>query len=131
MSVSHEFEPLLTYMERLPAIELPAGRKSIGHGSFANGNWWLKFTLDTEHPLAWRHVQELGHVLNYVSTESRLPTLFMPVSPPPYMNGGVEFLSWVIESTEPSFTPAQCAEWLEGRLPRPVEDLEKWKTDDE
>jgi hypothetical protein len=47
------------------------------------------------------------------------------------MNGGVEFLSWVIESTEPTFTPAQCAEWLESRLPCPVDDLEKWKTDDD
>ena len=130
MSTTHDFEPLLGFMERLPAIHLPAGRKSIGHGSFENGNWWLKFRLDPAHPLAWRHVQELGHVLNYVSIESRLPTVFMPVSPPPYMNGGVEFLSWVIESTEPTFTPERCAEWLEGRLPRPVDVLEKWKTDD-
>ena len=58
------------------------------------------------------------------------PTVFMPVSPPPYMNGGVEFLSWVIESTKPSFTPDQCADWLEGRLPRPVDDLEKWRIDE-
>lgn len=54
----------------------------------------------------------------------------MPVSPPPYMNGGVEFLSWVIQSTEPSFTPDNCAEWLEGRLPSPVDDLEQWKMDE-
>jgi hypothetical protein len=85
MSISPDFEPLLAYMERLPAINLPAGRKSIGHGYFENGNWWLKFTLDTAHPLAWRHVQELGHVLNYVSLESRLPTVLMPVSPPPHL----------------------------------------------
>ena len=55
----------------------------------------------------------------------------MPVSPPPYMNGGVEFLSWVIESTDPSFAPEKCAEWLEGRLPRPVDDLAQWEMDDE
>jgi hypothetical protein len=55
----------------------------------------------------------------------------MPVSPPPYLNGGVEFLSWVIESTDPSFTPNKCVEWLEGRLPRPVDDLEQWKMDDD
>jgi hypothetical protein len=127
MSASPDFESLLAYIERLPAIYLPAGRKSIGHGRFQNGNWWVKFTLDTTHPLAWRHVQELGHVLNYLSIESRLPTVFMPVSPPPYLNRGVEFLSWVIESTEPTFTPAQCAEWVEGRLPRPVDDLEQWE----
>lgn len=131
MSQKHDFEKLLAFMERLPAIELPAGRKSIGRGSFDNGNWWVKFSLDTNHPLAWRHVQELGFVLNYVSIEERLPTVFMPVSPPPYLNGGVEFLSWVIESTDPSFTPDNCAEWLEGRLPRPVDDLNQWRPDEE
>jgi hypothetical protein len=131
MNTKHDFEKLLAFIEKLPAICLPAGRKSIGRGSFENGNWWLKFALDTTHHLAWRHVQELGNVLNYISVEERLPTVFMPVSPPPYMNGGVEFLSWVIESTEPSFTPDNCAEWLEGRLPRPVDDLERWKMDDE
>ncbi|HEX4792369.1 MAG TPA: hypothetical protein VH370_01170 [Humisphaera sp.] len=131
MATSPDFEQLLAFLERLPAIDLPAGRKSIGHGPFENGNWWVKFSLVTTHPLAWRHVQELGHVLNYVSLENRLPIVFMPVSPPPYMNGGVEFLSWVIESKEPTFTPDMCAEWLEGRLPRPVDDLEKWKVDDD
>ena len=125
------FERLLSFMERLPAIEMPAGRKSIGTGRFENGNWWLKFHLDIEHPLAWRHVQELGFVLNYLSVSERLPTVFKPVSPPPYLNGGAEFLSWVVESTDPTFTPGSCAEWLEGRLPRPVDDLAQWDTDSE
>lgn len=129
--MSHDFEPLLTFLERLPAINLPAGRKSIGAGSYDSGNWWVKFSLNTDHPLAWRHVQELGHVLNLLSIEERLPTVFKPVSPPPYMNGGVQFLSWVIESTSTEFTPALCAQWLEGRLPRPVSDLEQWKTGDD
>ncbi|MEO5715205.1 MAG: hypothetical protein ABIT37_17130 [Luteolibacter sp.] len=125
------FERLLSYMEQLPAIKLPAGRKSIGTGRFKNGNWWIKFHLDIEHPLAWRHVQELGFVLNYLSIDERLPTVFMPVSPPPYMNGGAEFLSWVIESTDPTFSADTCAEWLNGRLPRPVDDLTQWNTDSE
>ncbi len=47
------------------------------------------------------------------------------------MNGGVEFLSWVIESTDASFTPDKCVEWLEARLPRPVDDEQKWKLEDE
>jgi hypothetical protein len=131
MKTEHDFEKLLGFLEKLPAIDLPAGRKSIGFGLFENGNWWVKFRLDTTHPLAWRHVQELGYVLNYVSLEERLPTVFMPVSAPPYMNGGVEFLSWVIESKEPSFAPDKCVEWLEGRLPRPVEGVEQWNMDDE
>ncbi|MES2709864.1 MAG: hypothetical protein V4726_24925 [Verrucomicrobiota bacterium] len=125
------FERLLSYLERLPAIKLPGGRRSVGTGWFENGNWWMKFHLDIGHPLAWRHVQELGFVLNYLSVSERLPTVFMPVSPPPYMNGGAEFLSWVIESTDPTFTPDACAEWLEGRLPRPVDDIAQWDTDSE
>ncbi len=129
--MSHNFEALFDFLEKLPAIDLPVGRKSIGHGVFENGNWWVKFTLKTDHPLAWRHVQELGHVLNYLSQNERLPSVFMPVSPPPYMNGGVKFLSWVIESTDQSFSPDTCVEWLEGRLPQPVDDPGQWDMDGE
>jgi hypothetical protein len=124
------FDAILALIERLPAIKLPAGRRSIGHGRTEDGNWWVKFAIDTDHPLAWRVVQELGHVLNYLSVEDRLPTSFVPVSPPPYMNGGPEdFLSWVISSRDVHFSPATCAKWLEGRLPRPVDDLAKWDLD--
>ncbi len=78
--------------------------------------------IDLDHHLAWRVVQELGHVLKYLSINDRLPTVFMPVSPPSYMNGGPEeFLSWVIESTAADVDPRWIAEMLEGRLPRPVE----------
>ena len=118
------FEGLLAYMARIPGIE-----GSIGHGD-EDGIWWVKFGIDIANPLAWHVVQELGHVLNYVSIEERLPTVFYPASPPPYMNGGPEdFLSWVIETKDPEFSPDRAREWLEGRLPRPVEDLEQWNTD--
>ena len=127
--MEQKFEKLIAYLEKLPAIDLPEGRKSIAFGNFNNGNWWLKFSLTTSHPLAWRHVQEIGHVLNYLSLDERLPSIFMPVSPPPYINGGVEFLSWVIESTEPAFTPDKCAKWLEERLPKPVEREINWAVD--
>jgi hypothetical protein len=126
-----KFQRLLSFLERLPAIDLPAGRKSIGCGDSENGAWWVKFRIDTKHKLAWRHVQELGHVLNYLSIDERLPTVFMPVSPPPYLNGGEECLSWVIESTKPGFTPNLCAQWLEERLPKPVDDPQEWANDDE
>lgn len=43
------------------------------------------------------------------------------------MNGGPnEFLSWVIESKDKEFKTGTCAEWLEGRLPNPVNDIEQW-----
>jgi hypothetical protein len=41
-----------------------------------------------------------------------------------------QFLSWVIECSDTDFSAADCAEWLEGRLPRPVEDLTQWEFDD-
>jgi hypothetical protein len=48
------------------------------------------------------------------------------------MNGGPrDFLSWVIESTSPEFAPERRAEWLEGRLPRPVDDLSQWKEEED
>ena len=121
------FEPLKSYLSTVPSV------RDISSGLSEDGYWWVKFTIDIEHPLAWSVVQELGHVLNYVSLDERLPTVFMPVSPPPYMNGGPrEFLSWVIESKRKDFKPEQCAKWLEGRLPRPVTDIEQWRiTDDD
>jgi hypothetical protein len=117
------FAKLLAYLERVPALVKP-----IGHGSELDGTWWVKFSLDIRHSLAWHVVQELGHVLNYMSLEERLPTVFKPVSPPPYLNGGPEdFLSWVVECNDKDFRPGTLAEWLEGRLPRPVEEVNQWR----
>ena len=114
--------PLKSYLSKVPAIT-----GAIGSGFSDEGLWWVKFTINLDHPLAWSVVQELGYVLNYLSLDERLPTVFMPVSPPPYMNGGPrDFLSWVIESKDKDFTPNACTQWLEGRLPRPVDDLAQW-----
>jgi hypothetical protein len=127
MGDDRDFNTLLAYLARIPGIE-----GKIGFGRFDNGNWWVKFGIDISHPLAWNVVQELGCVLNYLSINDRLPTVFMPVSPAPYMNGGPrEFLSWVIESKDPEFKPGTCTKWLEGRLPQPVEDVSAWPADDE
>ena len=121
-----DFSSLETFLRRVPAI-----RDSIGSGTDEYGMWWVKFDIDIDHELAWRVVQEFGHVLNYVSLDERLPTVFKPVSPPPYLNGGPhDFLSWVIECENSDFAPQQCAKWLEGRLPKPVDDLETWKNED-
>ena len=126
MGNSKEFEGLLAFLGRVPAIQ-----GHIGSGRLDNDNWWVKFGLDIEHPLAWHAVQELGCVLNYLSVDERLPTTFFPVSPAPYLNGGPEdFLSWVIESTDPGFSPDNAAKWLEARLPNPVDDLTQWQAED-
>ncbi|WP_338690704.1 hypothetical protein V5279_29750 [Bradyrhizobium sp. 26S5] len=82
MSEDSEFIALTTLLNRIPAIK---GRIGTGRDDAA---WSVKFVIDISDPLAWRVVQELGHVLNYLSLTERLPTVFMPVSPPPYLNGG-------------------------------------------
>jgi hypothetical protein len=121
------FDTLLNFLARVPSI-----KGQVTSGFYDSGLWWVKFRIDIHHPLAWRVVQEFGHILNYMSLTERLPTVFMPVSPPVYLNGGPdEFLSWVIESTDTFFTPELCAEWLEGRLPRPVEAPESWESEDQ
>ena len=123
MAANYDLGVLEKYLSRVPGI-----KSSIAKGYFENGNWWVKFSIDITHHLAWQVIQELGYVLNYISVNERLPTVFVPVSPPPYMNGGPEdFLSWVIEAQDIEFTPSLCVEWLEGRLPRPVEDVEQWE----
>jgi hypothetical protein len=115
------FKTLIDYLEKVPSINKP-----ISFGE-EEGLWWIKFTIDIENKLAWNVVQEFGHVMNYLSIDERLPTTFYPVSPPPYMNGGpYDFLSWVIETKDKEFKPGTLMKWLEGRLPRPVEDLEQW-----
>jgi hypothetical protein len=122
MSDDTEFEPLTDFLRRVPAVQ-----RVIGTGKLNSGGWFAKFGIDIDHPLAWNVVQELGHILNYLSLDDRLPTVFMPVSPPPYMNGGPrDYLSWVIECSDPSFGPDSALKWLEGRLPKPVEDEQEW-----
>jgi len=119
------FNTLIEYLSEVPTIH-----GEIGKGAEEDGRWWVKFEIDINHEYSWHTVQEMGHVLNYLSVDERLPTSFHPVSPPPYMNGGPgEFLSWVIECNDPEFKPGTCAKWLEGRLPRPVDDLEQWKNE--
>ena len=120
-----KFEALIDFLARIPAVDVnDTPSRGMGSGESDNG-WWVKFTIDIDHDLAWHTVQELGHVLNLLSVEERLPTVFMPVSPPPYMNGGPEeFLSWVIEGED--MPPGTVAKWLEERMPKPVEDEAAW-----
>jgi hypothetical protein len=126
MNDDRAFQALEAYLSSVPSVQQP-----FGHGFGSEGSWWVKFSLDIEHPLAWQVVQEIGHVLNYLSIDERLPTVFKPVSPPPYMNGGPrDFLSWVIECSDKDFKPGTVAKWLEGRLPRPVNEIKQWLIDE-
>ena len=119
------FEKLIAFLKRVPGIS-----EWIGKGRNQQGLWWVKFAINIDHPLAWYVVQGLGFVLNNVSFTERLPTVFMPVSPPPYLNEGPrECSSWVIESKDTDFSPDMCVEWLESRLPQPVDDPSAWPTE--
>ncbi|MCB0648988.1 MAG: hypothetical protein KDC49_20100 [Saprospiraceae bacterium] len=120
------FKSLIDYLEKVPAIKSP-----IAMGFDDKGLWWIKFRIDIENEYAWSVIQELGCVVNYLSMNERLPTVFYPVSPAPYLNGGpAEFLSWVIETKDKDFKPGNLKKWLEGRLPNPVDDLEQWILDE-
>jgi hypothetical protein len=127
-----KFAKLIDFLVRIPAIEInDTSTRGIGSGE-SDAGWWVKFQIDIDHDLAWHTVQEMGHVLNYLALNERLPTVFKPVSPPPYMNGGPEeYLSWVIEGAD--MPPGTVATWLEERLPKPVEEEAAWlgEADDE
>jgi len=122
------FEKLVGYLCRIPSIEHnDTPSRGIGCGIDKSGDWWIKFGIDVEHPLAWHVVQALGFVLNHLSLTERLPTVFKPDSPPPYLNGGPkEYLSWVIECYHSGTPPDLIAEWLESELPQPVDDEGRW-----
>src|SRR5262245_54255347 len=127
MSEHHpKFGKLIDFLVRIPPIETnDTPSRGIGSGE-ADGQWWVKFSFDIDHDLAWHAVQEFGHVLNYLSLDERLATSFKPVSPPPYLNGGPEeFLSWVIEGPS-ALAPGTVADQLEARLPKPAEDEAAW-----
>ena len=52
-----QFVELEGYLHRVPGIE-----HGIGKGKSSDGNWWVKFSIDIEHPLAW-HVVRLSTAL--------------------------------------------------------------------
>jgi hypothetical protein len=113
---------LTAFLSRIPGLSV------ISNSRPNESQWWVKLDIDITSEFAWHVVQELGFVLNYISLTEVLPTVFKPVSPPPYLNGGPqEMLSWVIESSMPFVDPALIALELEARLPSPVDDVEQWR----
>lgn len=121
-SDENALQALISFLKRVPAISHIAGDQ------WPNGGWWVKFTIDIDHSLAWSVVQQLSYVLNNVSLTERVPTVFKPTSPPPYLNGGPrEYLSWVIECDTKDFSPEVAVKWLDSRLPCPVDDESMWK----
>lgn len=124
--IKNRFPELVSFLNRIPAVTVLSS--DVGPQTY----WWVKLSIDIDHPLAWSVVQALGFVFNEISISERLPTLFMPVSPPPYLNGGPrDYLSWVVESRFSYVDPAWIALVLKERLPSPVEDETAWRFNDE
>lgn len=112
---------LKAFLDKIPGLKVMSFNKTLDY------KWWVKFDIDISHKLAWHIIQELGFVFNYISLTEKLPTVFMPVSPPPYLNGGPEeCLSWVIESRISYLDPKYIVDVLEERLPNPVEEEDQW-----
>jgi hypothetical protein len=122
--IQEGLDDLKTLLTKIPCIEFVATSK-VGEPF-----WWLKFNIDINSKIAWSVVQELGHILNYLSSNDKLPTTFYPVSPPPYLNGGPkEFLSWVIEPVIPYVDSNNIYAYLVGRFPEDYNKEESWLLD--
>lgn len=114
---------LVDFLNKIPSVEV------ISNDLTPDAYWWIKLNIDINNKISWNIVQELGFVLNYISIQEPLPTIFKPVSPPPYLNGDAEeCLSWVIESTFNYIDPKWIKEMIEGRLPNPIDDEKEWET---
>lgn len=113
---------LVDYLSKLPGVSIMSSKVT------PDAYWWVKFHIDISNKLSWKVVQELGHVMNLICISEPLPTIFKPVSAPPYLNGGPEeCLDWVIESTFNYIDPVWIKDTLEGRLPSPVENGSEWE----
>ena len=121
-----EFDRLIEFLDSLPAIsrfEHPVP-PNYGMGRFEDGNWWIKFQIDIEDELAWDIVQLLAFVANGAALNDPFPTQFFPSAPPPENGGGPkELLAWVVESTDPKFTPDEFRDALSFYIPTEREDI--------
>ena len=113
---------LSDYLRRIPGLELSFVSEP------GEEPWRIGFSIVITHPLAWDVVQHLAWVLNNLSLQEKLPVRFMPMSAPPYLNGGPRHhLWWVLFSIAPAVDPAEIARVLEDSLPSPVEDVAAWR----
>ncbi len=116
---------LVALLNQIPSVQV------ISQDVTPEAYWWIKFNIDIQNHLAWHVVQALGFIFNEISMTERLPTVFKPTSPPPYLNGGPdESLAWVIESTFNYIDPTNIADTLQSRLPEPLDDEDQWTCND-
>lgn len=108
-----EIEELAAFLERLPGVSVLAFELA------PTTRWRVVIEICAGHELAWRVVQELSFVLNYISVSERLPTVFRPLAK-----------GWSVESTLPHVDPRAIAQCLESYVPSP-EDPEDWDVEGE
>jgi hypothetical protein len=102
MEIDARLQRLVAWLVSNPTV-IKTGTPSLGIGSrvYDDGGWWIKFHLNIGDPDAWTIIQVLGYALNDPNITAEFRTVFKPVSPPPYLNGGPdEYLSWVIEGED-------------------------------
>ena len=110
------FKKLELFISQLPAIG-----SSIASGTYENGFWWVKFSIDTQHELSWRVVNMFAYAINYLSISEGFSTAFYPVYASPFSEENPEKnLAWIIESTSQDFMPDELTIWLENHLPNPI-----------
>jgi hypothetical protein len=54
-TIAH-FTKLPAYLQQVPAVD-----PTMGHGGDQSEGWWVKFTIDIDHELAWTVVQDRWH----------------------------------------------------------------------
>ena len=92
-----------------------------------NGWWYVKFSLDLNTKSSWHVVQGLAYVLNNLSLNESLPTVFFPTSSPPDMNGGPnDHLYWVIEPRNNDVDPSDILAALYSTFEFEVDSEEGW-----
>jgi hypothetical protein len=124
--IVHDFSSLVRYVKAIPCVQ-----EAEGYNEMAD-LWNFHLKLDITHEIAWHVVQYFAYVLNGLSLSVNLPTRFFPITPPVDLNGGpYDFLGWMIQCSDPQFSPDRCRDWLASRLPTPVGDITAWKACDE
>jgi hypothetical protein len=129
---------LATYhkeQERLPEGVLNAGRdqlvdflrqvpslRNFRRSAVDFRSWWVSFEIDLSLPLAWKVIRALALNLNNHSANMWLATVFKPIPD----KRPDQPTCWRIESTDPLLDPAEVVQWLEMKLPTPLNDVDAW-----
>jgi hypothetical protein len=110
---------VIDFFKKIPALDSPVLI------SEEEKYWSIDFTIDLDHEIVWNVIQYFGYICNCGGKQG---LLFLPMSPPPYLNGGpYTHMSWSILCKNLDFSLADFLQILEEYLPVPLDDFEQWK----